>query len=174
MWPTTVVSTSTSPQLERELVVLLVCPTAVVSTSTSPLSERRRPGGGVAVTSDVHVVSTIFALLSSLKLPMLWRCSHAASPWLHWLQQAGKCRWGRRLRGLLLLAVEELGWRLGSRLQPRLSMSVTPIQQEYEPRAGGALTRPAPNCDIFGPGRGCCHLSSTGARRAVSGHYGAA
>ena len=31
-----------------------------------------------------------------------------------------------------------LRWRLGSRLQPRLSMSVTPIQQEYEPRPRGA------------------------------------
>ena len=34
-------------------------------------------------------------------------------------------------------------------------------------------TRPASNCDIYGPERGSCRLSSTGARRAVSGHHGA-
>ena len=51
-----------------------------LSGMTSPLKERRRPGGGVAVTSDVHVVSTITIVVEVADVVEVLPRSIAAAP----------------------------------------------------------------------------------------------
>ena len=118
-----VASTSTSRQWERELVVVLV----VASTSTSQQSEGVLARlSAVILTSQqsegepVVVLVRPSAVMSVLSGCTLLEQRHGFNGYS---RLEGKCRWGRRLPALVLLAAEEIeGWRLGSRLQQRLSM----------------------------------------------------
>ena len=96
VWPSAVVSMSTSLLSEGELAVVLVCPTAVMSILLSA------------------------ALPSSLEL-LSWACTRAATPRPHCLQAGGEVSLGSTPSGS---SAEEEGRRLHSRLQP-LSVAVT-------------------------------------------------
>ena len=116
-----VASTSTSPQWKRELIVVLVV------APTSPQSE-----GVLARLSSVILTSQqsegellVVLVWPSAVMSVLSSCApmEQRHGFTGYSRREGKCRWGRRVRGLVLLAAEEIeGWRLGSRLQQRLSV----------------------------------------------------
>ena len=120
-----VASTSTSPQWERELVVVLVVASTPTSTSQQSEGVLARLSAVILTSQQSEGEPVVVLVRQSAVMSVLSGCTllEQRHGFNGYSRLEGKCRWGRRLPALVLLAAEEIeGWRLGSRLQQRLSM----------------------------------------------------